>query len=66
MDKRVFLASCPVCGRSLFKGTPNSHIEGGCPKCKNYLCISFTFDGVQAEVSENLEQKINNDIMPKR
>ncbi len=50
MDKKVFMASCPICGRSLFKGTPDSYMEGGCPKCKNYLQIFFTPDGVKTVV----------------
>ena len=51
MDNKSFMASCPVCGRSLFKGKPDSYIEGGCPKCKNYLQISFTSEGVKSVVS---------------
>lgn len=65
MDKKIFMASCPVCGRSLFKGRPDSYIEGGCPKCKNYLQISYTPDGVQSVVSVAEAEKQNND-MPKR
>lgn len=65
MEKKVFLASCPVCGRSLFKGKPESYIEGGCPKCKNYLQISYTPDGVQSVVCVTLPEKQNNDL-PKR
>ncbi len=47
MKNQLFMASCPVCGRSIFKGTANSYIEGGCPKCKNFLQISYTNDGVK-------------------
>lgn len=65
MEKKVFMASCPVCGRSLFKGTPDSYIEGGCPKCKSYLQISYTLDGVQSVVSVAQEEK-QNSLMPKR
>lgn len=65
MDKKIFMASCPVCGRSLFKGRPDSYIEGGCPKCKNYLQISYTPDGVQSVVSVAEAEKQNSD-MPKR
>lgn len=64
MDKNVFMASCPVCGRSLFKGTPDSYIEGGCPKCKNYLQISYTPNGVRSVVCVT-EEKQNTDL-PKR
>jgi len=51
MDKNIFMASCPICGRSLFKGTADSYIEGGCPKCKNYLQITYTQEGVKSIVS---------------
>ena len=57
MNKTVYLASCPICGRSLFKGKPDSYIEGVCPKCKKYLKISFTSDGVQSSVCEIQEEK---------
>ena len=65
MDNIVFMASCPICGRSLFKGKPDSYIEGGCPKCKNYLQISYTPDGVQSIVCVAQTEKQNSD-MPKR
>lgn len=65
MKEKVFMASCPICGRSLFKGKPDSYIEGGCPKCKNYLQISYTPDGVQSVVCVVQAQKQNSD-MPKR
>ncbi len=51
MEQRVYMASCPVCGRTLFKGSTGSFIEGGCPKCKHYLKIYYTQDGVRVEVS---------------
>lgn len=47
MEKTISLASCPVCGRSLFKGSPHSYVEGGCPKCGEYLKISFEENGFQ-------------------
>lgn len=50
MEKTIYLASCPVCGRALFKGSPNSYIEGGCPKCKNYVQIEYTAEGVQTNI----------------
>lgn len=62
MDKKVFLASCPVCGRSLFRGSPDSYIEGGCPKCKSYLQISFTAEGVVCRAQSGQQ----NTEMPKR
>lgn len=64
MNETVFMASCPICGRSLFKGTPDSYVEGGCPKCKNYLKISYTPDGVQTVVF-TVDEKQKN-ILPKR
>ena len=50
--EKTYLASCPICGRVLFKGTPNSYIEGGCPKCKEYIRINFTNEGFKASVSD--------------
>lgn len=57
MEKKMFMACCPVCGRSLFRGKSDSYIEGGYPKCKNYLHISYTSDGVQSEVCAVQEEK---------
>lgn len=57
MDKKVLLASCPVCGRTLFRGRPDSYIEGGCPKCKSYLQISYLKEGVQSVVSTMQSEK---------
>jgi phage FluMu protein Com len=57
MENIVYVASCPICGRLLFKGKPNSQIEVGCPKCKNYLHVEFTTEGVQSEVSIIKEEK---------
>lgn len=65
MENNIFLASCPICGRSLFKGTPDSYIEGGCPKCKSYLKISYTLNGVQSVVCVVKEEK-ENILLPKR
>ncbi len=65
MDKKVFMASCPICGRSLFKGKADSYIEGGCPKCKNYLQITYTPEGVKSVVCVVREEK-QNTILPKR
>lgn len=56
-NKKIYLASCPVCGRSLFKGSPDSYIEGGCPKCKSYLQISYTASGVRTIVCTPQEEK---------
>lgn len=65
MNKNIFMASCPICGRSLFKGVANSYIEGGCPKCKNYLQISYTADGVKSVVRAVSEEE-QNSVLPKR
>ena len=56
MERTIYLASCPVCGRALFKGTPNSYIEGGCPKCKNYIRIEYTEEGVKANIRAYAEK----------
>ncbi len=53
MQEKVLMASCPICGRTLFRGKPNSYIEGSCPKCKQYLQISYQMEGVQLRVSDN-------------
>ncbi len=45
--ERSYLSSCPVCGRTLFRGTPDSCIEVGCPKCKEYLEVKFYDTGYQ-------------------
>ena len=65
MEKQIFTASCPICGRTLFKGSPESYIEGGCPKCNSYLYIQYTTAGVQSKVAEKTD-KIKNYVMPKR
>ena len=44
-EKSVYVASCPICGRVLFKGSPSSYVESGCPKCGEYLKISFSEGG---------------------
>ena len=65
MEKSVFMAGGPICGRFLLKGKPDSYIEGGCPKRKSYLQISYTPDGVQSFVCVAQTEKQNSD-MPKR
>ncbi|MBS5737654.1 MAG: hypothetical protein KHW62_06535 [Clostridiales bacterium] len=57
MEGTFFLASCPICGRVLFRGSPSSKIEGGCPKCGEYLKISFTEHGVNAVASKREAKK---------
>lgn len=46
-------ASCPVCGRNLFKATPNSYVEAFCPKCKSFLEISFYSKGVKVTTGDS-------------
>lgn len=64
MENKLFMASCPICGRSLFKGKADSYVEGGCPKCKNYLKISFADDGVR--VIHAVQEEKQNLSLPKR
>ena len=52
MENVIFLASCPVCGRSLFKGSPLSYMELGCPKCKTYLSVKIEENGIMTTVKE--------------
>ena len=48
MDQTKFKASCPVCGRNLFRGSTHSYMEGNCPKCGSFLQITFHDTGVSA------------------
>lgn len=50
-------ASCPVCGRHLFRGTPNSIIEGNCPKCGAYLVIRYKENSVCVEALKGQANK---------
>ncbi len=52
-EKQTFISSCPICGRTLFKGTPDSYIEVGCPKCKEYLKITFHECGYQVHIAKH-------------
>lgn len=47
MEHAKYKASCPVCGRSLFRGSPNSYLEGNCPKCGSFLQIMIGKAGVR-------------------
>lgn len=49
-QKQIFTSSCPICGRTLMKGSPDSYIELWCSKCKEHLKIIFTNEGYQASV----------------
>ncbi len=48
MEQIKYKASCPICGRSLFRGLPNSYMEGNCPKCGSFLQVTFNSTGVNA------------------
>lgn len=52
MEKIIFSASCPICGRTLFKGSPSSYMELSCPKCKAYLSVNVENDGVRIHLKE--------------
>ncbi len=56
MERSTYVASCPICGRVLFKGAPNSYLEGGCPKCGEYLKITFSQNGVSVTSGKNSAQ----------
>ncbi len=56
MEQTKYKASCPVCGRNLFRGLPDSYIEGNCPKCGSFLRIFFEGDGVNT-VTEGTERR---------
>ena len=44
--------NCPVCGRSLFKGSKNSELECNCPKGNSYLTVNFVANGISVIVKE--------------
>lgn len=59
MEQAKYKAYCPICGKCLFKGTPNSKVEVFCPKCNGNMQVSFTSNGVSiAEISRD-EHKIS-------
>lgn len=60
MDSVKYKASCPVCGRNLFKGTPNSYMEGNCPKCGTYLQILFETNGYKIETGSSVPDAVKN------
>lgn len=51
--ENYYKASCPVCGRNLFRGAANSVLLGVCNKCKAYLKITFLENGVITTVEMN-------------
>lgn len=63
--KQTYISSCPICGRTLFKGAPNSYIEGGCPKCKEYLKISFYDTGYMVCIAKREKGRLDNSCLSK-
>lgn len=63
-----YKASCPICGRYLFRGSPESVIEGNCPKCGSALVIRYSNTGVAVtvSVSEDKREETIKVNMPKR
>ena len=57
MSETVYIACCPVCGRTLFRGSADSYIEGGCPKCRNYIQITYKADGIRAVVCKQNKER---------
>lgn len=54
-------ASCPVCGRNLFRGSENSCVDGYCPKCGNHIEVVFFPSGVSSTViNDNLIETTPN------
>lgn len=60
MENEKLKASCPVCGRNLFRGSKNSYLEGPCPKCGRFLKISFTEDGINISTLDVKERHTIN------
>lgn len=56
-----YTASCPICGRVLCKGSPNSALEVGCPKCGEYITLTFCEDGYLARVALPLKKPHGKD-----
>lgn len=54
METNNLKASCPICGRNLFRGTENSCIHGNCPKCGTKLIINFYNTSVNITVDRTL------------
>lgn len=51
METEKYKASCPICGRNLFRGTPSSHVEVNCPKCGAFLQVAFEQNGYTVETT---------------
>ena len=52
----TFVASCPICGKVLFKGSAKSYVEGKCPKCREYIKIKFSEEGFYSIVALPLKR----------
>lgn len=52
VETAKYKASCPICGRNLFRGTPSSYVEGNCPKCGAFLQVAFEQNGYTVETTE--------------
>ena len=64
MEQKKYRASCPICGHNLFKGLPNSYMEGNCPKCRSFRQIYFNGDGVRVAAGIH-EKTVNEESMQK-
>ena len=60
----IYTASCPICGRILGKGTPASHWELGCPKCGEYIALTFSETGVTASATLPLKKERRSPTIP--
>ena len=60
MENDKLKASCPVCGRGLFRGTEKSYIDGYCPKCGSHIEVEFFASGVKSSVIYEDNDKVEN------
>lgn len=51
----MYIVTCPLCGKVLFKGKAVEHIEVQCPKCNGVLNVAM--DGHQLIVNECSNEK---------
>lgn len=63
VDIPKYKASCPVCGRNLFRGAPNSYIESYCPKCGSFLQIAFSSAGVSAATGDSVKRPQSKQLL---
>ena len=47
-------ASCPICGKNLFKANQNAELECNCPKCNSYLTFLFINNGITVMVNSDI------------